>query len=94
MKSTCSYTGCNYPEGECSGACMTAKLKETPRAAPLAPIERALASQAEQRGAVSDVLRFLDDLCHPEQYGFAVSREVRIRARQLANALRAEQDHV
>lgn len=33
------------------------------------------------------VLGFLCDLCHPEQFGHAVTKEVRQRARQLAEEL-------
>jgi hypothetical protein len=37
-----------------------------------------------------EVLVFLNDLCHPDQYGHAVTREVRRRARELANKLEEE----
>lgn len=56
------------------------------------PIERALKSQADVReSTVSEVLCFLNDLCHPEQYGHAVTKEVRQRARQLATALETQE---
>lgn len=38
-----------------------------------------------------EVLGFLNDLCHPEQYGYAVTAEVRKRARELAIKVEAEE---
>lgn len=36
-----------------------------------------------------EAVAFLNDLCHPEQYGHAVTKEVRQRARLLANKIEA-----
>lgn len=49
------------------------------------PIERALAARAKTTD--EKVLVFLNDLCHPEAFGHAVTAEVRKRARELATEL-------
>lgn len=54
---------------------------------PVAPIERALAAQT--KSTADKVLIFLNDLCHPEAFGHAVTAEVRRRARELATELEA-----
>lgn len=50
------------------------------------PIEKALQAQAE-RNLNRELLAFLSDLCHPEAFGYAVTAEVRKRARDLATRL-------
>lgn len=60
-----------------------------------APIERALTTQRPshvetEKPLTREVLNFLNDLCHPEQYGYAVTKEVRQRARELATKIETE----
>lgn len=45
---------------------------------------------SDNRPVQARVLEFLNDLSHPEQYGHAVTREVRQRARELATAMKEE----
>lgn len=69
----CPFAGCNAPEGECDGACM--------KGVPGEPVER------EDNPLLCEILGFLGDLCHPEGYAYAVTAEVRKRARELAAAI-------
>lgn len=86
----CQHSGCNAPEGECSGACMpkpgvdyTVKLRF---GLPPQPT-----SEAIDNPLMCELLGFLNDLTHPEQYGYAVTKEVRKRARELATAIENEE---
>lgn len=65
------------------------------------PIQKVLDAMATQVGAspshvtvespmTRKVLGFLNDLCHPDQFGYAVTKEVRQRARQLAAEVEAQ----
>lgn len=73
----CQVAGCNAPEGECGGECLV--RAEVPGIFP--PAER------DDSPLLCEILGFLSDLTHPEQYGHAVTREVRKRARELATAI-------
>ena len=76
----CQVAGCNAPEGECGGGCM--RRAEVPGLFTTAP-----PAERDDSPLLCEILGFLSDLTHPEQYGYAVPREVRKRARELAAAI-------
>ena len=51
------------------------------------PTPQRAAPEREDSPLMCELLGFLNDLTHPEQYGHAVTAEVRKRARELATAI-------
>ena len=91
----CQFAGCNAPEGECSGACMRMTATEVlaRQHAPTSENRSAAepTSEAIDSPLMCELLGFLNDLTHPEQYGYSVTKEVRKRARELAAAIEHEE---